>query len=188
MEFYKSLNICCHLRRNFLCLLIICLLLKCLASSVCISIECRWSSFCYVFIYLLLPLFLSVCLSPVFRSSFHSFGFFHSFVRNLRSFCFCIIIFCGQCETLHYCGLAEKMSAIWHDMTYVHCKLAMVRHFDVFVCEPMYRSVFALPSNVNEKKKNVKIKTNWQMHIFRNIQNKYDLSSENRWFVWHYCM
>lgn len=34
MEFYKSVNVCCHLWRKFLCVLIIRLLLKCLASSI----------------------------------------------------------------------------------------------------------------------------------------------------------
>lgn len=37
MEFYKSVNVCCHLRRKFLCVLIIRLLLKCLASSIAIN-------------------------------------------------------------------------------------------------------------------------------------------------------
>lgn len=79
MEFYKSANVRCHLQRIFLCVLIICLLLKCLASSVCIAIECR----CHiVFVFGVFFFVLHICCAP-----FFSFRFCNSFdLRRLLLF------------------------------------------------------------------------------------------------------
>lgn len=131
MEFYKSVNVCCHLRRKFLCVLIICLLWKCLASSVLRSIECRCHQY-WMLVCLLAFLSISLLHShPLFcwcySISFILFFSFYSiaiFIIDLtiwlHRFVFSVSFSAGRYE-IHYYWIenkAWKTSAIWHDMTW----------------------------------------------------------------------